>query len=424
MAVVAEDFREAFGELLTAIDERNKLVLRDTVEWDEFLREIAGSVPFYSRHFASRQPNTLEDFPIVTRAMIAENPHDFLNERFSGDTLVWSTTSGTSGHPLAVARDSTSVYAMFYDTFARIWAALELPSIDAAAGRCLIAIVNDNPERPALDTINPALGMASVRRVILGRGEASDAEVMATLETLRPVLLCGRPRALLHLLGIGGARCSELGTSALFCSGDNLTPAYREQLATGFGARVANGYASQEGGLIAIEQPALPDVLAVDRNVRLEVLTSDNGLAAQGEGEFVLSSRGNWAMPIIRYRTGDHGILCTDDNGRGVIRRLHGRVSVHFVVGGRRFNPSILNTELEACAQQFRVAQAVDGSFEVAIIARDPASVTGIEDRIRATLFRQFGATEVLVKLADRIGEPGEKVQRYVVESPLKDSLH
>lgn len=412
-------FREDFGQLLAALHEREKLARRKEGGWEAFLCEAASAVPYYARYFSGHTPTTIEEFPLVTRSMLSSNVDDFLNRGFSRQNLIWMTTSGTSGQPLAVARDGTSIYAMHYDIFSQIWTELNLASNLLVAGRCAVAVVNDNPTLSPAETINPALGLASVHHLILGRGEASDREVVSRLEELRPILLSGRPRALHHLLELGGAACAKCGILAIFCSGDNLTPSDQNQLSNGFAAPVHNGYASQEGGLIALERTPGPTALTTSPGVRVEVLASNNQLASEGDGELVVSSCANWAMPIIRYRSGDHGLVRRSHaaNGKGCeISRLDGRVSVHFVVGCHRHNPSVLNSDLEMHSTQFQVTQTCALTFRVALVPRNPAIQTEIVNHVRLAFQRHFGAVDVSVELVDQIGRPGEKVQRYVVK--------
>lgn len=413
-------FRQAFGQLLTALDEHSRLVRRDDLAWDAFLCMVAEQVPFYARHFGAHRPTAVGDFPVVSRAMLAADPKDFTNVQFATDTLVTATTSGTSGRALAIARDPTSAYAMHYAIFGRIWAALDLPPVAGMAGRCAVAVVNDNPTRPTLRMINPALGLASVDQFILGHGAAADRAVMASLATLRPVLLCGRPRALLHLLEAGGTACLRLGVARLFCSGDNLSPAVRETLADGFGAHVANGYASQEAGLIAMERAGQAGVLVADRGIRLELLDGEGAPSDDGEGELLVTSRANWAMPIVRYRTGDHGRLrasAAAEPGGGELTALHGRISVHFTVDGQRYNPSILNGVLERWSLHYQVVQTASGGFRVTMVPRRDTEPGAAVHRVKAAFGELLNTTAVVVDLVDRIGTIGEKSQRYVVET-------
>lgn len=77
------------------------------------------------------------------------------------------------------------------------------------------------------------------------------------------------------------------------------------------GAPVRRYYASRDGGWIAWECGVQNNLMHVNaERIILEVVNPDSGEAILDEpGEIVITILDNWRMPLIRYRTGDEGIL-------------------------------------------------------------------------------------------------------------------
>jgi phenylacetate-CoA ligase len=80
-------------------------------------------------------------------------------------------------------------------------------------------------------------------------------------------------------------------------------------LEEGFGAPVRDGYGMAEFGTIAVQCDRGAYHVESER-LLVEVVDADGSVLPAGErGELVVTDLMNRAMPLIRYRTGDHGSL-------------------------------------------------------------------------------------------------------------------
>ena len=75
-------------------------------------------VPFYQQYWVTREKTyeDLENWPIITKKIINENPDLFIDERFKKNKLYHDHTSGTTGTPIDIFIDYDSVkeqYALF-----------------------------------------------------------------------------------------------------------------------------------------------------------------------------------------------------------------------------------------------------------------------------------------------------------------------
>jgi hypothetical protein len=386
---------------------------------EALLQHVARTVP----HFAYVRNDTahrLVAFRPVRRQDIATGRTSFLSRQFTPrDWVDERTTSGTSGTPLRVVRDLASFYSFIYHTYARVFERIPELTGCAESGANAVLIVNDNPQRDEQTFINPSLDFGLIRRVILGRGPEQDRAALEVAMQAACPLLYGRPRSLVRMAELyrdaGSPHLQgRLAPRAILYRNDRLL---LEQV---FGASVYNAYGSQEGGLIAMECPCHDHMHVLANAACVEVLADGcDEPQAEGQGELVVTSLENWAMPFIRYRTGDVGTLVVGECSCGYagtsIAAIDGRDSVYFSVGGKRFNPSVLNPIFEALPiRQFQVVQNQSGALCVSWIRCATANPADTEETMRRALAAAVGALPLTIRQVDAIGTQGQKAQRYV----------
>jgi phenylacetate-CoA ligase len=149
--------------------------------------------------------------------------------------------------------------------------------------------------------------------------------VAEQLRAFAPQVLYGLPSALLEI----GRQLEGPGwpVRAVFTSGELLHKLARTNLAASFGAPVYDIYGTSETKEIAWECPEGRMHLNTDV-VHLEVV-DENGRSqpAGEEGDLVATLLVNRAMPLLRYRTGDRGILLNDRCSCGCATPLLGVVT-------------------------------------------------------------------------------------------------
>ena len=112
----------------------------------------------------------------------------------------------------------------------------------------------------------------------------------------------------------------NIGLKAIFCTGEVLYDHQRELISETFGVPVANGYGARDAGFIAHECPAGKMHIAAE-HVIVEILDESGQSVPKGEvGEIVITNLDGYAMPFIRYKTGDLGALADEQCpcGRGL----------------------------------------------------------------------------------------------------------
>jgi phenylacetate-CoA ligase len=199
----------------------------------------------------------------------------------------------------------------------------------------------------------------------------------------------------------------DLKLKAVVSTSEVLSSAQRAMLEDVFGTRVQNEYGCGEFGPIAYECEH-GSLHIMSENLVVEVLGADGRPAAAGEsGELVITDLNNFAMPMVRYRVGDFGVLgdgCSCNRGFPVLANIWGR-AYDFVEtpDGRRHHGEFLMYLFEDFRregfgiEQFQVTQTEGWRLEVLVTSPAPIAADRIE-RVRAELETRLAGLHVTVR--------------------------
>ncbi len=164
-------------------------------------------------------------------------------------------------------------------------------------------------------------------------------------------------------------------------SGEYLFDSYRQQIQDVFGIEPVNQYGCNEANEIAYECKCR-NMHVIENNVIVEVL-KDGKPVLNEEGEIYITSLKNYAMPFIRYETGDRGILKTEHNCKcgnksPVLVILSGRSSDYITLeNGEKLNSYVLiniieytNENMSSAIKQFQIIQTDINCFNVNLVIK------------------------------------------------------
>lgn len=131
-----------------------------------------------------------------------------------------------------------------------------------------------------------------------------------------------------HVKKSGGARPNLL---ALLTAGEPMTGDVRHEVEAAFGCPCFDIISNAELGIIACECPSHQGYHLQNELVRIELLDEHNRPVKEGEwGRIVATPLYNFAMPLIRYDTGDWARLketCVCGRQQSLIDLVYGRAS-------------------------------------------------------------------------------------------------
>lgn len=150
-------------------------------------------------------------------------------------------------------------------------------------------------------------------------------EHITILNTKRPKLIIAYVDAIYELGKFAEQAGFEVAPqTAIIATAGTLYPFMREKIEKVFQCRVFNRYGSREVGDIACERPGVEGLWIAPWGNYIEIVDSDGNRVPDGtEGEILVTSLANFAMPLVRYRIGDCGALSP---ATGISRGGHGQV--------------------------------------------------------------------------------------------------
>jgi phenylacetate-CoA ligase len=346
-------------------------------------------VPFF-RPF--RQAARLEELPLIDKGRLRARPEDFIAADARPADLWGRTTTGSSGPPVPIVYSPEFYFEFLLLSLRKAAVLAGLDDRVRERDVFCLAVSDNRASRDyvladPLDEVGP-----SVQVVVDERDPESLARVLALTAELAPACLSTKP-SVLEMLADLAAEPQEHpapGRAPLFVlsSGSRLGTELRRELERKLAARVVDAYGMTEFGLIASECPA--GALHVDTSAFVvEVVGDDGEPVPDGEpGELVLSSILNLAMPLLRYRTGDLGVVesgpCACGRRTPRLARLLGRkINCFRLATGGLFAPTYFNDMFVRfpALEEFQITQNAIGDYTVLVeLRRDvpqPAEVLG-----------------------------------------------
>jgi phenylacetate-CoA ligase len=123
--------------------------------------------------------------------------------------------------------------------------------------------------------------------------------------------------------------------TAVFSGGGTLFPHMEQTIQMAFQAPVINFYGSREMGDVACECREKGGLHVSSHSHQVEIIDCHGKPVLEEDGEIVLTSLHNYAMPFIRYRIGDRGRLtaraCSCGRGFPLLETVLGRSMESFI---------------------------------------------------------------------------------------------
>ena len=227
---------------------------------------------------------------------------------------------------------------------------------------------------------------------------------LAWLNAKRPKVIVAYAQAIYELAVFAETTgAAVVPQAAILTSASTLHPFMRAKIEKVFGCRVFDRYGCREVGSIACECSEHAGLHVFPWGNYVEIV-DDKGqpVPAGQEGNILVTSLTNFAMPLIRYQIGDRGSLAPEGScpcGRPgqILQRISGRRTDDFTTRSGRLVPGIyfvhmVSTTLNASAlRKFQVIQEDYERVRLVLVKRDPAVAMDLSP-VRAAFERVMGA--------------------------------
>lgn len=389
-----------------------------------FLANCSAAVPYYRNLFGGTVRD-LDRFPVIDRADHDDRRLEFISTAFEDprSEFLRISTNGTFGRSLRVAWDLPSLFDLNHASYLRFSTVLPDFFSSLVRDEPSVFVISDSPRDLRTSVVMPALDGAILRRLILGRDEATDAALVEHLRRARIALLHGKPSALLNLVELdslhaGGGR---IAPASVVCGGENLYADNRARIEAWLGCPVVDAYTASEAGLIAYECQHRSGMHVVTDHLTVEVAASDGSLSPTGTGQLLITNALNWRHAFIRYRIGDRATVMSGECGCGhdgqTIVAMPGRERATYWDGSTSITAEEINTVIEAtdpAVKQYQVAPGEDHQIVISWVGEPGGDTARTSTALATALRERFPGSRFELSNVPAINLPGGKLRRFL----------
>lgn len=273
-------------------------------------------VPYYRKLMAglpadlSRDPEqVLQQLPVLTKEIIRSRFDDLKSDDLPQRKWIYNTSGGSTGEPVRFIQDNdylakTGAIKMFFSNLAGcdvgerqvfLWGSER----DIVEG-------SEHLRARMFNWLNNTVYVNAFRMT-----EAEMREFIELINRRRPRLIVAYTEPIYEMASLAEREQLEVAPqSAIITSAGMLYPFMREKIERVFQCRVYNRYGSREVGDIACERDGIEGLWVAPWGNYIEIVDGQGRRVPDGEeGDILVTNLSNYAMPLIRYRIGDRGVL-------------------------------------------------------------------------------------------------------------------
>jgi phenylacetate-CoA ligase len=303
----------------------------------QLLEHCRQSVPYYAEtidriggSFYDDPKEYLRRFPILTKEIMRSRFDELKSNDLAQRRWHYETSGGSTGEPARFIQDWE--YAVRSGAITLLFSKL----IGREIGQCEVNLwgsvrdITKGAETWKARLVNKLTHTIFVNAFRMNPEKM--LEFINIVNTKRPKLIISYVDSIYNVAKFAEqAGLSVAPQAALICTAGTLYPLLREKIGQVFQCKVFNRYGSREVGDIACERPMREGLWIAPWGNYVEVVDEQGNPLPDGtEGEILVTSLTNFAMPLIRYRIGDRGILSPGANsdrdaGQQVLQQVSGR---------------------------------------------------------------------------------------------------
>ncbi len=300
--------------------------------------------PCYKKKVKRTFPKLWEDLPIMEKSDYQNSIDEMLSKGYSRKNTYIANTSGSSGHPFFYAKNKFA-HAMSWALIKKrySWHDIGLNSKQARFFGLPLETTSKFQEK-LKDYISNRVrfNVFDMSQEILNK--FVDIFYRNKFEFVygyvNSLVLFGR--YLLEKKMILNQICPSI--KCCITTAEVLTKEDRKILFESFGVPIINEYGISEAGAIAAFENKNGDWILNNETHFIEVVDKEGNAVDDGKiGEIVITDLNNKAMPFIRYKVGDIGIIKkgTSLNGYKVLQKLLGRTNDNIRLPSGRVSPGL-----------------------------------------------------------------------------------
>lgn len=357
---------EPYNDIKTII-EGGKQGDKQSQKYLKNLLDHAANTTDYYKQF--KDYSNLNDFPVITKKKIKDNYNSFLSKNYKKDNLIQVKTSGSYGTPFTFyltqeKKHRQTAEIIYFSEWANYYVGTKHAYLRGVNTKSSLKLKMQNE-------------YFLFSRVIDDKWLKQSREI---LKKAKIKVLIGFPTAIAAI----AQYCNECGDTAedffitgVITSSEPLLDSQRHIIESTFGCDCLSRYSTEELGVLAHEcsKSKKHHINTASYKVEILDLDEDKPVKEGKVGRIVVTDLFSYAMPLIRYETGDLGILgkkCSCGLEGLIIESLHGRtVESVYATNGKQVLPYFIEDVMENFTDiiQYQFIQYEEKSYTLKVVS-------------------------------------------------------
>lgn len=289
---------------------------------NNIIKHAVETTPYYGNF---NNAKTISDFPVIRKTTIQDNFEQFQSYKFKDADNFKVSTSGSTGVPFFLYQNKGKRNRNHADIIYFFNAA----SFEIGNRLYELEVWRGHNEKGKLKAWLQNAVQFDISRLTDERIEAFLNLIKKDRQSKKTMLgFASSYEMIAQYLERNNIFLKDTGIIAAIANSEYLNPYTKETLGKHLDTQVLSRYSSEEVGMIAQQTLQSPNNFVVNHaSYHVEILNLDNDKPVKpGEfGRIVVTDLFNYAMPIIRYDTGDIAKLALNEDGVEVLEQIEGR---------------------------------------------------------------------------------------------------
>ncbi|MDE7104356.1 MAG: hypothetical protein K2O36_00580, partial [Ruminococcus sp.] len=323
--------------------------------------------------------NINDIFPVVNKNIIINNYDSFIAKSGYTRPTHISSTSGSTGTPFSVIQD----FKKRKRTIADLKVFGEMSDYPSHERMIFFRVISEKlkrtPEQENRENIyyidSSDLGVKSLEKMCMSVIEKQPHTLMSYSSTLVEIA---------EYIISAGIEAEKFGVSSIITIGEGLSEDNHKLLENAFDCKVYRRYSDMEMGIMGQDRGDNGSYILNWGSYYFECLKLDSDEPSEsGEvGRIVVTDLFNYAFPMIRYDTGDLGIMENPVNdGFSELKEIYGRArDCVYTADGRMLSPAKISVSMwgEKSIKQWQFIQSEQKKYILKLNADKSAYIGNI----------------------------------------------
>ena len=418
------EVKQQYKEVKLGVEQPNSEAVKSNQrkQLTRLLVHASNTTPFYKNY---KNIKNLQDYPVIRKTIIQDNFEAFQSTTFKDVKNFKVSTSGSTGVPFFLFQNTGKRYRNHADV---IYFAGEA-GFKVGDRLYELEVWRGHNKKGTFKSKLQNVVQFDISRLTDQRIE----EFLALLKS------CGQKKK--SIIGFASAyemiaqylekanlTFNNLGVISAIANSEYLIPYTKKTFGKHLNTQVLSRYSSEEIGIVAQQTLKSPNSFVLNHaSYKIELLdfNSDQHVMPGEFGRIVITDLFNYAMPIIRYDTGDIAKMDLSSDGIMELEQIEGRkMDLVYDSSGNIISPFVVYTKFYKyynLLKQYQFIQQGKKSYEIKL---NPQEETfEFEKELIEDIKSDFGGdSTVKVTYVDEIPPLSSAKRRKVVNNFQKDS--